>query len=75
VAAERPLPFTAAEATAMSLSTLLLAEHEAGRLTDHDYARVNKSLDAVYAALGDERTYRPATLADAVAALDVELSR
>jgi len=75
VAAEQPLPFTAAEATAMSLSTLLLAEHEAGRLTDADYARVDKALDAVYAALGDERTYRPATLADAVAALDRELGR
>ena len=75
VAAERPLPFTAAEATAMSLSTLLLAEHEAGRLADADYARVDKALDAVYAALGDERTYRAAALADAVATLDLELSR
>jgi hypothetical protein len=59
----------------MSLSTLLLAEHEAGRLADADYVRVDKALDAVYAALGDERTYRAATLADAVATLDLELSR
>ena len=75
VAAERPLPFTAAEGAAMSLSTLLLAEHEAGRFADGDYVRVNKALDAVYAALGDERTYRPAALADAVAALDQELAQ
>ena len=75
VAAERPLPFTAAEGAAMSLSTLLLAEHEAGRFADGDYARIDKALDAVYAALGDERTYRPGALADAVAALDQELQR
>ncbi|HMM76108.1 MAG TPA: multiheme c-type cytochrome [Gammaproteobacteria bacterium] len=73
VAEETPLPFTAAEATAMSLSTLLLAEHEAGRLADADYARIDHALDGVYAALGDENTYRPAALAAAVAALDREL--
>ncbi len=70
VVAETPLPFTAAEATAMSLSTLLLAEHEAGRLDDAGYARAHRALDEVYAALGDEKTYRPATLAAAVATLD-----
>jgi hypothetical protein len=75
VAAERPLPFTAAETTAMSLSTLLLAEREAGRIADADYARIDRALDAVYAALGDEWTYRPDALAGAVAALDRELAR
>lgn len=75
VANEQPLPFIAAEATAMSLSTLLLAEREAGRIADADYARVDRALDAIYAALGDERTYRPAVLAEAVAALDRELAR
>lgn len=73
VAAEMPLPFTAAEATAMSLSTLLLADREAGRLTEGDYARINQALDGVYTALGDEKTYRPAALAAAVGTLDKEL--
>ncbi len=73
VAAEMPLPFSAAEATAMSLSTLLLADREAGRLADADYARIDRALDGVYTALGDENTYRPAALAAAVATLDREL--
>ena len=73
VAAEMPLPFTAAEATAMSLSTLLLADREAGRISADDYARISHALDGVYAALGDEKTYRPAALAAAVATLDREL--
>ena len=73
VASEMPLPFTAAEATAMSLSTLLLADREAGRLADADYSRIDRALDGVYAALGDEKSYRPAALAAAVAALDEEL--
>lgn len=73
VADEMPLPFSAAEATAMSLSTLLLADREAGRLAEADYVRINQALDGIYAALGDEKTYRPAALASAVGALDEEL--
>jgi len=75
VAAETPLPFTAAEATAMSLSTLLLAEREAGRLDEAAYARIDRALDEVYAALGNETSYRAATLAAAVATLDRALGQ
>lgn len=73
VAAETPLPFTAAEATAMSLSTLLLAEREAGRIDETRYARIDVAVDGVYDALGDEKTYRPTALAAAIAMLEREL--
>ncbi|MGE3774555.1 MAG: hypothetical protein AB7I32_16650, partial [Gammaproteobacteria bacterium] len=75
VAEETPLPYTAAEATAMSLSTLLLAEREADRLDAAGYARIDRALDGIYAALGDEKSYRPASLAAAVASLERELRR
>lgn len=72
---EHPLPFTAAEATAMGLSTLLVAEKESGRLLGADYVSVQHALDGVYAALGDEYTYRPAELEAALKTLAAALPK
>ncbi|MGE0485244.1 MAG: multiheme c-type cytochrome [Gammaproteobacteria bacterium] len=64
--ARAPLPFAHAEALAMALSTLVMAEFEAGRLAPPDRARADAGLDAVYAALADENTYQPHQLAAAL---------
>lgn len=63
---EAPLPFMAAESVAMSLSTLLTAEHEAGRLSADQFKKVNAALDTVYAAVGNEGTYRATAYATAL---------
>jgi len=63
---ESPLPFIAAESVAMSLSTLLTAEFEAGRLTQERYRKVDAALNTVYAAVGNERTYRASAYASAL---------
>jgi hypothetical protein len=63
---EAPLPFMAAESVAMSLSTLVTADFEAGRLTPSQFQQLNEALNAVYAAVGNERTYRATTYASAL---------
>ena len=51
--------FAHAEAFAMGLSTLVVAEYEAGRYDAATYALASAGLDAVYAALADENAYDP----------------
>jgi hypothetical protein len=65
--AEQPLAFAAAESLAMSLATLLAADYEQQGLSAEQYQRASQALDGVYAAVGDERSYRAKTF---VAALD-----
>ncbi len=64
--ADAPLPFLAAESVAMSLSTLLTAEFEAGRLTPAQFQQVNEALNAVYTAVGNAQTYRATAYASAL---------
>ncbi len=64
--AEAPLTFIAAESVAMSLSTLLTAEFEAERLTAAQFQHVNEALNTVYAAVGNEHTYRATAYASAL---------
>jgi hypothetical protein len=63
---EAPLPFMAAENVAMSLSTLLTAEFEAGRLSAAQLKQANAALDTLYAAVGNEGTYRATAYASAL---------
>jgi hypothetical protein len=65
--AEQPLAFGAAETLAMSLATLIAADYEQQGLSADAYQRASLALDGVYAAVGDERSYRAKTF---VAALD-----
>ncbi len=65
--AEQPLAFGAAESLAMSLATLIAADYEQQGLSAEGYQRAGQALDGVYAAVGDERSYRAKTF---VAALD-----
>jgi len=65
--AEQPLAFGAAESLAMSLATLIAADYEQQGLSAERYQRASQALDGVYAAVGDERSYRAKTF---VAALD-----
>lgn len=69
-----PPGYAVAEALAMSLSTLLLAEQEAGRIDGAAFARANAALDGVYAALVDEHAYRPEAFAAALATFRATLS-
>ena len=65
--AEQPLAFGAAESIAMSAATLIAADYEQQGLSAEQYQRASQALDGVYAAVGDERSYRAKTF---VAALD-----
>ncbi|MCC6707765.1 MAG: hypothetical protein IT492_09405 [Gammaproteobacteria bacterium] len=65
--AEQPLAYGAAESLAMALATLIAADYEQQGLSADQYQRASHALDGVYAAVGDERSYRAKTF---VAALD-----
>lgn len=57
------LPLATAEAMAMSLSSLLLAEQEAGRIGVAQYRNIERQLDGLYALLRDEDRYAPPVFA------------
>ena len=57
------LPLATAEAMAMSLSSLLLAEKEAGRIGATQYQNLEGQLDGLYALLRDEDRYAPPVFA------------
>ncbi len=63
---EQPLAFAAAESIAMSAATLLAADYEQQGLSAEAYQRANQALDSVYAAVGDERSYRAKTFVGAL---------
>lgn len=71
--AAHPLSFMQAEALAMSLSTLLAAEQDAGRLAATVFADTTRALDQVYGALADETDYRPERVQQALMALAAAL--
>ena len=73
--AEQPLAFAAAESIAMSAATLLTAEYEQQGLSAERYAQASKALDQVYAAVGDERSYRAKTFVVALNALAIAVAR
>ena len=62
-AQDSALPLSTAEAMAMSLSSLLLAEKESGRLGAAPYRSIEQQLDGLYALLRDEDRYVPAVFA------------
>ena len=57
----------------MGLSTLAVAEYEAGRYDAATYTLASAGLDAVYAALADENAYDPHRLQAALDALAAAL--
>lgn len=57
------LPLATAEAMAMSLSSLLLAEKDAGRIGAAQYQNIERQLDGLYALLRDEDRYAPPVFA------------
>ena len=71
--AEAPLPFMTAEGVAMALATLSAADFENQRVSAAQYQKVNTALDAAYAALGNEQTYRPTVFAQALTAVATAL--
>lgn len=73
--AEAPLPFMTAEGVAMALATLSAADFENQRVSAAQYQKVNTALDAAYAALGDEQTYRPTVFAQALTAVATALGQ
>lgn len=73
--AEAPLAFTAAESVAMSLATLIAAEFDEGRLPPADFERVNATLNEIYLAVGNERTYRPTAFAKALNSIGASLGQ
>lgn len=56
--AETPLPYGAAESTAMSLATLLTADFELQQMSPAAYQQISAALDRAFAAVQDERMYR-----------------
>ena len=72
---EQPLAFAAAESIAMSAATLLTADYEQQGLSAKHYEQASKALDQVYAAVGDERSYRAKTFVVALNQLAVAVAR